>query len=420
MATELFANYVATTVPTGGTTAPSSGSTETWTVTSSSGFPAAVTGTSQFHVADPAQPGEVIAVTNVSGTTWSVTRGAESTATSAHTAGFTVKQVVSAGFLGSLATSGVSSVTAGDTSIVVGGSGSAPTIETGTLDVIAADHPPAANWSNNSHKITSLANGSGAQDAAAYGQTPAGGTTVTIAQGGTGQTTQQAAMNALAGTQTSGDYLRGNGTNVSMSAIQAADVPTLNQNTTGTAAGLSSTLALASGGTGQTSAAAAYNALSPMTTTGDMEYDSSGGAAARLPVGSAGQVLGVSGGVPAWGMGLVQQATTGTTGYTLVNGTGNIITWTTPNDGALHRIAVFAAIHVSSGETGGVIALTYTLPDGTASATHTLLGGAQSAGDAGPALTGLLLVKANTTVTVKQSTALTGGAAIMWAEIWGS
>jgi len=54
--------------------------------------------------------------------------------------------------------------------------------------------------------------------------------------GGTGQTTQQAAMNALAGAITSGQYLRGNGTNVVMSSIQAGDVPTLNQNTTGNAA----------------------------------------------------------------------------------------------------------------------------------------------------------------------------------------
>lgn len=39
----------------------------------------------------------------------------------------------------------------------------------------------------------------------------------------------------------------------SFRAIVAADIPTLNQNTTGTAAGLSSTLAVASGGTGRTS-----------------------------------------------------------------------------------------------------------------------------------------------------------------------
>ncbi len=59
--------------------------------------------------------------------------------------------------------------------------------------------------------------------------------TLPIANGGTGETSRQAAMDALAGAVTSGQYLRGNGTDVVMSAIQAADVPTLNQNTTGNA-----------------------------------------------------------------------------------------------------------------------------------------------------------------------------------------
>lgn len=77
--------------------------------------------------------------------------------------------------------------------------------------------------------------------------------TLPLANGGTGQTSAQLAINSLAGAVTSGQYLRGNGTNVVMSAIQAGDVPTLNQNTTGTAAGLSATLAVSSGGTGQTS-----------------------------------------------------------------------------------------------------------------------------------------------------------------------
>lgn len=67
---------------------------------------------------------------------------------------------------------GVASVTAADTSIVVGGTPANPTVRTNTLDVIAADHPPAADWSNNSKKITSLANGAAAQDAAAFGQIP--------------------------------------------------------------------------------------------------------------------------------------------------------------------------------------------------------------------------------------------------------
>jgi hypothetical protein len=58
---------------------------------------------------------------------------------------------------------------------------------------------------------------------------------VAFANGGTGETTRQAAIDALAGAVTSGQYLRGNGTDVVMSAIQVADVPTLNQNTTGNA-----------------------------------------------------------------------------------------------------------------------------------------------------------------------------------------
>jgi hypothetical protein len=40
-------------------------------------------------------------------------------------------------------------------------------------------------------------------------------------------------MNTFAGATTSGQYLRGNGTNVVMASIVAGDVPTLNQNTTG-------------------------------------------------------------------------------------------------------------------------------------------------------------------------------------------
>jgi hypothetical protein len=77
--------------------------------------------------------------------------------------------------------------------------------------------------------------------------------TLPIANGGTGETTRQNAMDALAGAVTSGQYLRGNGTDVVMSAIQAADVPTLNQNTTGTASNVTGTVAVVNGGTGLTS-----------------------------------------------------------------------------------------------------------------------------------------------------------------------
>jgi hypothetical protein len=62
--------------------------------------------------------------------------------------------------------------------------------------------------------------------------------TVAIGNGGTGATTQQAAINALTGSQSSGKFLRSNGTNALLATIQASDVPTLNQNTSGSAASL--------------------------------------------------------------------------------------------------------------------------------------------------------------------------------------
>lgn len=63
-----------------------------------------------------------------------------------------------------------------------------------------------------------------------------------LAQGGTSAATQQAAIDALTGTQTAGRYLRSDGTHSGLAAIQAGDVPTLNQNTTGTAANITGTL----------------------------------------------------------------------------------------------------------------------------------------------------------------------------------
>jgi len=59
-------------------------------------------------------------------------------------------------------------------------------------------------------------------------------------------------------------------------------------------------VAITEGGTGQTTATAAFNALNPMTTTGDILYESSPTVAARLPIGSTGQVLTVAGGLPSW------------------------------------------------------------------------------------------------------------------------
>jgi hypothetical protein len=98
MPLELFNNTAFTTVA-AGKTAVAQGTVQSWVVGSSSAFPAAsstANPATQFHIADPASSSELIAVTNVSGTTWTVTRGAEGTTPVTHSAGFTVYQVVSA------------------------------------------------------------------------------------------------------------------------------------------------------------------------------------------------------------------------------------------------------------------------------------------------------------------------------------
>ena len=73
-------------------------------------------------------------------------------------------------------------------------------------------------------------------------------------------------------------------------ALVAADIPTLNQNTTGTASNVTGTVAIVNGGTGQTTKTAAYDALSPTTTKGDIEVNN-GTNNVRLGVGTNGYVL---------------------------------------------------------------------------------------------------------------------------------
>lgn len=101
--------------------------------------------------------------------------------------------------------------------------------------------------------------------------------TLPIGNGGTGQTTQQAALNALTGTQAAGKFLRSDGTNATLASIQASDVPTLNQSTTGTAANVTGTVAIANGGTGATTAAAGLSALGGAALSGTNNFTANNG-----------------------------------------------------------------------------------------------------------------------------------------------
>lgn len=107
-----------------------------------------------------------------------------------------------------------------------------------------------------------------------------------ISAGGTGASSTQSAINALVGgASTAGYVLRSNGTNVTMSAIQASDIPTLNQSTTGNAATA-------------TSATTATNLASG--TTGSIPYQSAASTTAMLAAGTQGKTLVMGASTPTW------------------------------------------------------------------------------------------------------------------------
>jgi hypothetical protein len=150
--------------------------------------------------------------------------------------------------------------------------------------------------------------------------------------------TLNALTTGVGGLQTTGDTsgqisLQSNGSTVlTMTASGVSVTGTLTASTA---------LGIGSGGTGQTSAIAAFNALNPMTTTGDILYESSPTVAARLPIGSTNQVLTVVGGLPAW----AAAAAGGFSNMTVFTSPG---TFTTPSSTTKIKVTV-----VGGGGNGG-------------------------------------------------------------------
>jgi hypothetical protein len=99
----------------------------------------------------------------------------------------------------------------------------------------------------------------------------------------------------------SGTY--GSGSQVPQIAVNAQGQVTGAVNTNIAISGsqvTSGAVAIAQGGTGQTSQASGFNALSPITTLGDIIVGTGSNAAGRLGIGSAGQVLTVQSGTATW------------------------------------------------------------------------------------------------------------------------
>jgi hypothetical protein len=281
-----------------------------------------------------------------------------------------------------------------------------------------------------SNKVTGLTNGSGAQDAAAYGQTLAGGdgaplTTVgDLLYEGTGPAPARLAGNTTA----TKNYLQQTGNGSASAApgwgtIAAGDLPTGTTSAQGalqldgTASDIQPIGVRAAGSKGQAADSEHVHAT-PMTTQGDLLTMNSTPGLARLAVGANLQVLGSNGTAPGWTPALNQVATTGLTGYALINGTGNItgLSWTAPNDGALHRVMLVGAVVASGSPAGGAIVVSSTDPSDTARAAQAAFS-APSSGYNFPT-EGFYLIYPNTTFQVKQNSALTAGSATLYCDLW--
>lgn len=142
----------------------------------------------------------------------------------------------------------------------------------------------------------------------------------------TGTLTTQAVNTIFAGPSS------GAGVAPTFRSLTTADIPTLNQNTTGTAANITATsnstlttlsalslpgsqvsgnisgnaanvtgtVAIGNGGTGQSTAAAAFNALAPVTTTGDLIIGNGTNSSTRLAIGANNYVLTSNGTTASW------------------------------------------------------------------------------------------------------------------------
>lgn len=151
--------------------------------------------------------------------------------------------------------------------------------------------------------------------------------TLGIANGGTGATTQSAALDAItaASSGTTGQILTTNGTNASWGDFSTG-VTSINFGTTGLtpptstpgtgAVTVAGTLIAANGGTG----------ISSALTVGNMLYASSTSAYSLLPIGSTGQVLKVTAGIPAWETDITYSVaaldSAGTSSAVILNNTG--------------------------------------------------------------------------------------------------
>jgi hypothetical protein len=196
------------------------------------------------------------------------------------------------------------------------------------------------------------------------GLTPSTATSGTVTLAGTlGPTSGGTGLTAY----TTGDIIYASATNT-LSAL--ADVATGNAlisggvgvapswGKIGLTTHVSGTLPIANGGTGATTASAAFDALNPMTTVGDIIYEGTGPAATRLGIGSTNQVLTVIAGIPSWQTPAANVSSiTGTANQVIASASTGAVTLSTPqsiNTTASVQFGSFGVGTAASGTTGEI------------------------------------------------------------------
>jgi hypothetical protein len=134
--------------------------------------------------------------------------------------------------------------------------------------------------------------------ALAAGSLATGFTAVTAPLGGTGITSYAVGDIVYADTTTSLAKLPDVAVGNALISGGVAAAPSYGK--IGLATHVDGTLPVANGGTGQTSASAAFNALSPITTTGDLILGNGTNSATRLPIGTNTHVLTSNGSTASW------------------------------------------------------------------------------------------------------------------------
>lgn len=186
------------------------------------------------------------------------------------------------------------STTLTNTHILVGNGSNVATDVAMSGDINIANTGATSLVATSNTTLTSLAN------LATVGTITSGtwsGTTIALNKGGTGQTTKAAAFDALSPMTTAGDIIYGGASGIGTRLATGTSVQVLHGGATPSWSAVSLTadvtgaLPLVNGGTGTAAASAnaAFNALSPLTTKGDVLGYST--VNARVPVGTDGQVL---------------------------------------------------------------------------------------------------------------------------------